>query len=96
MNDKVDMFEEPKKINARPKPFEFYAAGDLSTDEHSSRQMLNFHLNDETDVSSRNADFIDRSVESITSHFNVGSGPNCDFGAAQDYIHPDWPKSRLK
>ena len=81
MNDKGDMFEQLEKINARPEPFEFYTAGDLWTDEHTSRQMLNFHLNDEIDVSSRNADFIDRSVEWITSYFKVGSGTKiADFG----------------
>jgi 2-polyprenyl-3-methyl-5-hydroxy-6-metoxy-1,4-benzoquinol methylase len=75
------MFEELEKINTRPKPFEFYTASDLWTDEHTSRQMLNYHLNDEIDVSSRNADFIDRSVEWIISYFNVGSGIKiADFG----------------
>jgi len=81
VNHKGDMFEELEKINTRPKPFEFYTASDLWTDGHTSRQMLNFHLNDEIDVSSRNADFIDRSVEWITSYFNVGSGIKiADFG----------------
>lgn len=55
------MFEELEKINARPEPFKFYTATDLWTDEHTSEQMLAFHLNEEIDVSSRNADFINRS-----------------------------------
>ena len=43
--------------------------------------MLSFHLNEEIDVSSRNAAFIDRSVEWIVSHFNVGAGTKiADFG----------------
>ncbi len=43
--------------------------------------MLTFHLNEEIDVSSRNAAFIDRSVEWIASHFNVGAGTKiADFG----------------
>ncbi len=75
------MFEELEKINARPKPFEFYTASDLWTDEHTSEQMLSFHLNEEIDVSSRNAAFIDLSVEWITSHFNVIAGTKiADFG----------------
>ncbi len=75
------MFEDLKKINTRPKPFEFYTASDLWTDEHASKQMLSFHLNGEIDVSSRNAAFIDRSVEWIVSHFNVGAGTKiADFG----------------
>ena len=75
------MFEELEKINTRPKPFEFYTASDLWTDEHTSKQMLSFHLNEEIDVSSRNAAFIDRSVEWIASHFNIGAGTKiADFG----------------
>ena len=75
------MFEELKKINTRPKPFEFYTASDLWTDEHTSKQMLSFHLNEEIDVSSRNTAFIDRSVAWIASHFNVGAGTKIvDFG----------------
>jgi cyclopropane fatty-acyl-phospholipid synthase-like methyltransferase len=75
------MFEELEKINTRLKPFESYTAGDLWADEHTSKQMLSFHLNEEIDVSSRNAAFIDRSVEWIASHFNVGTGMKiADFG----------------
>ena len=67
------MFEELEKINARPKPFEFYTASDLWADEHTSAQMLSFHLNENLDVASRNPLFIDRSVQWIVSRFNVGS-----------------------
>lgn len=75
------MFEELDKINTRPKPFEFYTASDLWTDEHTSKQMLSFHLNEEIDVSSRKAAFINRSVEWIASHFNIGAGTKiADFG----------------
>jgi len=75
------VFEELEKINARPELFEFYTASDLWTDEHTSEQMLTFHLNEDIDVSSRNAEFINRSVEWITSHFNVGAGTKiADFG----------------
>jgi len=75
------MFEEIEKIATRPKPFEFYTASDLWTDEHTSKQMLSCHLNEEIDVSSRNAAFIDRSAEWITSYFNVGAGTKiADFG----------------
>jgi hypothetical protein len=51
------MFQELEGINSRPAPFEFYTASDLWTDEHTSEQMLSFHLNEEIDVSSRNAEF---------------------------------------
>lgn len=75
------MFEDLEKINTRPNPFEFYTASDLWTDEHTSEQMLRFHLNEDIDVSSRNADFINRSVEWIASRFNIGAGTKiADFG----------------
>jgi cyclopropane fatty-acyl-phospholipid synthase-like methyltransferase len=75
------VFEEIENINTRPEPFEFYTASDLWTDEHTSEQMLAFHLNENIDVSSRNAEFIDRSVEWIASRFNVGAGTKiADFG----------------
>jgi hypothetical protein len=38
------MFKELEKINERPEAFEFYTASDLWTDEHTSTQMLSFHL----------------------------------------------------
>ena len=75
------MFEQLEKINARPKPFEFYTAADLWTDEHTSQQMLQFHLNADIDLSSRNHAFIDRSAEWIISRFNVGPDTAvADFG----------------
>ncbi|MHC4110864.1 MAG: SAM-dependent methyltransferase [Planctomycetota bacterium] len=75
------MFEEIENINTRPEPFEFYTASDLWTDEHTSEQMLKYHLKEDVDLSSRNTDFIDRSVEWIVSHFSVGSGTKvADFG----------------
>jgi len=74
------MFEDLKKINARPKPFEFYTASDLWTDEYISKQMLSYHLNEDVDLSSRNAEFIKRSVEWIDCHFNIEGMKIADFG----------------
>ena len=75
------MFEELEKINSRPKPFEYYTASDLWADEHTSKQMLSYHLNEEVDLSSRNMPFIDRSIEWIATYFNVGAGMKiADFG----------------
>ena len=65
------MFKELEKINEQPEPFQFYTASDLWTDEHTSKQMLSFHLNEGIDVSSRNAEFINRSVEWIASEFDI-------------------------
>ena len=75
------MFEGLERINERPEPFQFYTASDLWTDEHTSEQMLSFHLNEAIDVSSRNAKFIDQSVEWIITEFNIGKKTKiADFG----------------
>lgn len=75
------MFRELEAINTRPKPFEFYTARDLWTDEYTSQRMLSFHLDEHIDAASRNTAFIDRSVAWITSHFNTGEGKRiADFG----------------
>ena len=75
------MFEELEKINARPEPFQYYTASDLWTDEHTSKQMLAFHLNGDIDISSRKTQFINRSVEWIVSEFDISSESKvADFG----------------
>lgn len=75
------MFEELEKINTPPEPFEFYTASDLWADKHTSKQMLSFHLNGGIDISSRKTAFIDKSVEWISSHFNIREGMKiADFG----------------
>jgi cyclopropane fatty-acyl-phospholipid synthase-like methyltransferase len=75
------MFETLKTINSRPAPFAVYTAKDLWTDEHTSKQMLAYHLNEHVDLSSRRRSFIDRSVEWMTRYFGVGEGTSIvDFG----------------
>lgn len=75
------MFQQLERINERPEPFELYTASDLWTDEHTSGKMLSFHLDETIDVSSRTAGFIDRSVEWIVSHLDVGEETKiADFG----------------
>ena len=75
------MFTELQEINSRPKPFEFYTAGDLWTDEHTSKQMLKYHLNESIDLSSRNLKFIERSVKWIADKFGVNDSTKiADFG----------------
>ena len=75
------MFKELKEINSRPAPFEFYTADELWTNEHTAEQMLQYHLNESIDVSSRRAEFIDRSVEWLVSHFKVDDTAEiADFG----------------
>lgn len=47
------MFKELAKINKRPEPFEKYTAEELWTNEHTSKQMLSYHLDGDVDLSSR-------------------------------------------
>ena len=65
------MFNELKEINLRPKPFQFYTADALWTDEHTSQKMLEYHLDESVDLSSRNKECIERSVKWIVSHFGI-------------------------
>jgi 2-polyprenyl-3-methyl-5-hydroxy-6-metoxy-1,4-benzoquinol methylase len=75
------MFKELKEINSRPAPFQFYTADELWANEHTSKQMLEYHLSESIDVSSRNKGFIERSVEWIVSHFGVDKETEiADFG----------------
>ncbi|UCD95458.1 MAG: methyltransferase domain-containing protein [Candidatus Zixiibacteriota bacterium] len=75
------MYDVLQKINTRPRPFEFYTAEILWTDEHISRQMLAFHLSDDTDLASRKKAFIDKSVEWMTTRFDIGKNTRiADFG----------------
>jgi len=75
------MFKELEKINNRPRPFEFYTASELWTNDYTAKQMLQYHLNESIDVSSRRAEFIDRSVKWIVSRFGVESTTTvADFG----------------
>lgn len=75
------MFNELKEINLRPKPFQFYTADALWTDEHTSQKMLEYHLDESVDLSSRNKEFIERSVKWIVSHFGIDTHTAiADFG----------------
>ena len=75
------MFEELQRLNSRPKPFEFYTAEALWNDEHISKQMLAYHLNEDVDLASRNRAFVDESAGWIIEHFKLGPGRRvCDLG----------------
>ncbi len=67
--------------NEKPAVFSVYTARELWTDEHTSRQMLAFHLDGEIDVSSRRTSFIDDSVRWMTDHFALSPNSRIiDFG----------------
>ncbi len=75
------MYEQLKKLNARPLPWECYTADALWTDPHIARQMLRFHLDENVDAASRNHAFIRRSAAWLTERFSLGEGKSvADFG----------------
>ena len=75
------LFSALESISEKPEPFSVYTARQLWTDEHTSEQMLAFHLNGEIDVSSRQTQFIDDSVRWMQKHFDLSAGRRIiDFG----------------
>ncbi len=75
------MFEKLKLINQRPAVWSRYTADLLWTDEHTSTQMLQLHLNPDLDMASRRSEFIERSVGWMQERFAIGAGRRiCDFG----------------
>ncbi|QSH40814.1 methyltransferase domain-containing protein [Lentisphaerota bacterium ZTH] len=75
------MFKELEKINHRPEPYEFYTAEELWTNEHTAQCMLQYHLNESVDMSSRNRKFIEKSAAWIIDHFAVNKKSKIiDFG----------------
>ena len=75
------MFKALETINLKPAPFEFYSTASSWTDEQTSKQMLNFHLNEDVSLSSRNKKRIKRSVRWIGSRFKVSTNTSIlDFG----------------
>ena len=75
------MFKELEKINSRPVPFQFYTADQLWTDKHTSKKMLESHLNEDIEVSIQNREFINRSINWIVNHFGLNQNKQVvDFG----------------
>ncbi|MBN1498149.1 MAG: class I SAM-dependent methyltransferase [Spirochaetes bacterium] len=91
------MFNELVEINKRPEPFEYYTASELWADEHTSRKMLEYHLDESKDVSSRNIHFINRSVEWIISHFNLNADSEViDFGCGPGLYTTRFARNKIK
>lgn len=63
------MFTTLESITSRPEPFSVCTTEGLWTDEHTSKRMLENHLDGITDLSSRNFQFIEKSTNWIISRF---------------------------
>ena len=77
----VSLLDSLTEIHRRPEPFEVYTADLLWNDEHISKKMLAFHLDEETEPASRPREFIQRSVDWIKERFDLSEGRRvADFG----------------
>ena len=75
------MLEQLNQINERPQLWGHYTAEELWTDEYTSRQMLNYHLAEDLDISSRNREFLERSANWIVEKFDLNPEKTvADFG----------------
>ena len=74
------MYELLQDISRRPEPFSRYTAMELWTRPHLARQMLDFHLNQETDLASHRFEAIDQIVSWIDSQLVLSDKRVCDLG----------------
>lgn len=75
------MFNSLKKIIEKPKLYDKYTAEILWNDPHISKEMLKSHLNEESDLASRNKTFINNSARFIKERFELKKGKSViDFG----------------
>ncbi len=74
------MFESLQDISHRPEPFSRYTAKELWTRPHLARQMLHFHLDQQTELASRPFENIDRVVHWIDSQLGLSGKSICDLG----------------
>lgn len=70
-----------ESVTEKPGLFATYTAKELWTDDHTSRRMLDFHLDGDLDISSRRTGFIEESVSWMAGYFALGAGSRIiDFG----------------
>ncbi|MBF0194016.1 MAG: class I SAM-dependent methyltransferase [Magnetococcales bacterium] len=72
-----DLFHD---LSVRPKPFSRYTAKTLWTRPHLAEQMLNYHLNQDTDLASRKVETIDRVVSWLDGQLQLSNKSLCDLG----------------
>jgi len=74
------MYELLHDISKRPDAFSRYTVKELWTRPHLARQMLDYHLSQETDLASRKHESIDRVVEWIDTQLGLSDKSLCDLG----------------
>jgi cyclopropane fatty-acyl-phospholipid synthase-like methyltransferase len=80
------MFTLLNQINSKPDPFEYYTVKELWTDKHTSKKMLETHLDGSIDLASYRFEFIDTSVDWIESYFRLTTKSKvADFGCGPGF-----------
>jgi SAM-dependent methyltransferase len=74
------MYDLLYDISQRPEPFSRYTVKELWTRPHLARQMLGYHLSQETDLASRRFESIDLVVEWINAQLDLSEKTICDLG----------------
>ncbi|CCQ73940.1 class I SAM-dependent methyltransferase [Magnetospira sp. QH-2] len=74
------MFDQLATIHQRPLPFSVYTADLLWTEPYLAKQMLQYHLNQDTDLASRPLPRIDDLVGWIDETFSLDGKAVCDLG----------------
>ena len=74
------MYDLLSDFSKRPEPFSRHTVKELWTRPHLARQMLGYHLSQETDLASRTCDSIDRVVEWIDAQLELSEKCMCDLG----------------
>ena len=74
------MYDLLKDLALRPEPFSRYTAKELWTRPYLARQMLNFHLNQDTDLASRRLGIIEEIVNWIDLQVSLPGKRLCDLG----------------
>lgn len=67
MSNREKLFDLLEDVNKRPAVFKYYSSALLWNDKHVSKNMLQAHLNPETDAASYNENLRVRAIEWITS-----------------------------
>ena len=94
--DQSSLFSFLEDANSRPAVFSKYTAKDLWTDEHTSAQMLAYHLNENVDLSSRRGAFIEASSRWMIEHFNLPEGSRvADFGCGPGLYCTHFARAQL-
>jgi SAM-dependent methyltransferase len=76
----MTMYDLLNDFSQRPEPFSRDTVKELWTRPHLARQMLGYHLSQETDLASRRFESIDRVVDWIDAQLDLSGKALCDLG----------------